>query len=117
MQIGLELRLLETVQRAMREGTEKLTGPGLEGTVAKATLRAHRYMGRIVHVRTGRLKNSLMPSVHTRGNSALGTVGTGVEYAQKEHDRGGDHAFAQRTVDEEGGNIAAMFQRDVEAAV
>ena len=109
--------MLDQVQRAMTEGTRKLSGPGLEGTVAKATLRAHRYMSRVVHVDTGRLKNSFFPSVHTRGNSALGTVGTGVDYAEKEHGRGGEHAFAQRTIDEEGDNIRAMFDRDVEAAI
>lgn len=117
MQIDIELKNLEKTQvrlaRLLQAVGER---GGLAGIIAKATLRAHRYATIIVHVRTGRLKNSLFPRTHRRGNQVYGVVGTNVAYAKIEHDRGGDHAYFERTVDEEGDGIVAMVERDVARA-
>ncbi len=89
---------------------------GLQGIVAKATLRALRYATRVTHVVTGRLKNSHYPRVTSSTNVVYGSVSTNVAYAVYEHDRGGSHAFYQRTADEEGPAIAAAAARDVRRA-
>ena len=91
--------------------------------VAEATLRAHRYATKIVHFKTGRLRNSLYPSIHkSQGNNAYGMVGTNVAYAQIEHERTvitgkerppGGHAFFRRTVDEEGPNIIQDAEKKI----
>lgn len=90
-----------------------LTEPGWVGILGKATLRAHAYASKIVHVVTGRLKNSLFPRVVGSGNNAYGSVMTNVAYAGAEHDRGGEHAFFERTIDEDGPGIVEMVDRDV----
>lgn len=86
---------------------------GLRGVVAKGTLRAHGYVSKIVHVAIGRLKNSLFPTVEGSGNNVFGVIGTNVVYAPFEHDRGGAHAFFERTVNEEGPAIVQMMENDL----
>jgi phage gpG-like protein len=111
-----EIKGLEATQRRLaRLVQETSANDGLLGIVAKATLRAHRYATQIVHVLTARLKNSLFPRTSTRRNQAYGVVGTNVVYARVEHERGGNHAYFRRTIDEEGPGIVAMWERDVAA--
>lgn len=111
---------LEEAQRKLRRLLQELGAggqPGLKGIISRATLRAHRYASMIVHVDTGRLKNSLHPRVEGKGNNIYGVVGTNVVYAPYEHARGGSHAFFRRTADEEGHAIVQQAVRDVVAAV
>jgi len=112
---GLELEItnLAKTQAHLVRLLQEASGRGLEGLISKATARAHRYATMIVHVDTGRLKNSLFPRTHGRGNFAYGIVGTNVVYAPYEHDRGGSHAFFARTVDEEGPAIIRQFDEDL----
>lgn len=112
--IDVEIKGLKETQRRLEKALQAISaGGGLEAIIAKATLRAHRYATSITHVDTGRLKNSHFPSIQTRGNEVYGVVGNNTAYAMFEHDRGGDHAFYERTVKEEGPNIVAMVERDV----
>lgn len=112
-----EIQGLKETQDYFVRLAQGIKGPSLEKFVAKATLRAHRYTTMIVHVDTGRLKNSLWPRIQTRANEAYGTIGTNVVYAGAEHDRGGSHAFFARTVEEEGPAIIRDFEDDIGKAV
>lgn len=117
MQIDIELKNLEKTQTRLRELLQAVSERGgLAGIIAKGTLRAHRYATMIVHVLTGRLKNSLYPRTHRRGNQVYGVVGTNVAYAKIEHDRGDDHAYFDRTIDEEGPGIVAMVEQGIARA-
>lgn len=108
--------LQETQQNLVVLLEEVGAGGGLQAIIARATLRAHRYASTIVHVLTGRLKNSLFPRVFSKGNQAYGVIGTNVVYAPVEHARGGSHAFFQRTVDEDGQGIVGQVRDDVAQA-
>jgi len=117
MGVKAEIKGLKETQERMAALLQEISaGGGLEAIIAKATLRAHRYATMIVHVDTGRLKNSLFPRVSAQGNDVYGIVGTNVVYAPFEHGRGGDHAFFDRTVDEEGSAIVEQVRRDVKRA-
>lgn len=85
------------------------SGP-LAQAMTLALNQLHRYASGIVHVDTGRLKNSLFvaPPVQQQ-NALVGAVATNVEYAIYEHNRGGDHAFFQRTIEEEGPAVNDLF--------
>lgn len=110
----LELRgLRETQDRLEKNLGAVASADGLEAIWAKATLRAHRYANMVVHVQTGRLKNSLFPRVQRRMNGIYGVIGTNVWYAPIEHDRGGSHSFFERTVTEDGPGIVQMVERDM----
>ena len=119
-ELEIEIRGLREAQARLERLLEEVSAQGgLEGIVAKGTLRAHRYTVGITHVwheRGGRLKNSHFPRVQTAGNQVYGTVGTNVVYAPIEHARGGAHSFYARTVAEEGAAIVAMMEHDIERA-
>jgi phage gpG-like protein len=78
-----------------------------------ALLQLQRYALGIVHVDTGRLKNSIFTELESRGNDLLGYVATNVEYAPFEEFRGGGHAFFGRTVKEEGPHVANSLFRPI----
>lgn len=82
---------------------------GLEETVTLVAGMLHRYSAGIVHVDTGRLKNSLFWNVEHRSGSVMGHVATNVEYAPAEEARGGTHAFFARTRREEGPRAEELF--------
>lgn len=86
---------------------------GLRTNILLGLLQLQRYALGIVHVDTGRLKNSIFTDDETRGNNVIGYVATNVEYAPAEHARGGSHAFFQRTVGEEGPNVANDLFRGI----
>lgn len=80
--------------------------------IQTATLSAHRYAVALTHVDTGSLRAS--HRVDVNGLSGRVFIGpetnprTGqqtTEYGPVEHQRGGSHAFYQRTVDEYGPGI------------
>lgn len=112
--IQVEIEGLRETQEGLTRILQRVgAGPGMAAIMARATLRAHRYTSAIVHVDTGRLKNSLFPTVQKTRNTVYGIVGTNVVYAPYEHARGGSHAFFERTIDEEGVNIARQVERDI----
>lgn len=102
--IKIDVKNLAKVQRAMRSAIQKLEPAGTQGAVAFATLGLHRFMTAIVHVRTGRLKNSLFPEV----TETQGRIFTNVNYAPYEEARGGEHAFMTRTEKEGAPGIATQ---------
>lgn len=109
-----EIRGLQETQARLERLLEKIgAGPGLRSIIARAVLRAHRYTTMIVHVLSGRLKNSLFPRVTGQANQVYGVVGTNVAYAPYEHQRGGSHAFFDRTVKEDGPAIVRQVEQDV----
>lgn len=72
-----------------------------------------RYVLGIVHVDTGRLKNSMfVDGPHSQGNDLFAWVATNVEYAPHEEARGGGHAFFRRAIAEEGPAIQDLFARE-----
>jgi len=101
--IKIEVKNLREVRRAMTRTIQALEPKGTQGAVAFATLGLHRFMSAIVHVRTGRLKNSLFPEV----TETQGRIFTNVNYAPYEEARGGTHAFMTRTEKEGAPGIAA----------
>lgn len=81
---------------------------------ARTTLRLalgmlHRYAASIVHVDTGRLKNSLFWQEETSPNALVGYMATNVSYSIFEERRGGPHAFMARTFREEGPAVNDLF--------
>lgn len=115
--VNIEIEGLKEVQDKMAQLLQEIgAGEGLDAIIARATLRAHRYASMVVHVDTGRLKNSLHPRVEGKGNNVYGVVGTNVAYAPFEHARGGDHAFFTRTAKEDGPGIVKQIRDDVRAA-
>lgn len=84
---------------------------GLRNSMNLALLQLQRYALGIVHVDTGRLKNSIFTEIDGQGNDLLGHIATNVEYAPfEEYRKGvkggyGGHAFFGRTVREEGPNV------------
>lgn len=114
--LSLQIQGLEETQRRLVALADEVRASGgLEGIIASGTLRAHAYATKVVHVLTGRLKNSLHPRVHTRGNNVHGVVRTNVLYAPYEHARGGSHAFFDRTVKEEGKAIVKQIESEIAA--
>jgi hypothetical protein len=93
---------------------------GMGDTMTLALGQLHRYATGIVHVVTGRLKNSLFWEVESpRSNDLIGHVATNVAYAQAEHGRPGTkpnhggHDFFARTVREEGPAVNDLFRTRV----
>ena len=86
---------------------------GLEDSVTLAVGMLHRFMIGIVHVDTGRLKNSIHWDTRRARQSVIGAVGTNVEYAIYENARGSDHAFLDRTEREEGRRVAEIFHLSI----
>ncbi len=90
----LEARNLKRVQTQMLRAARELQPGNAAGEAIQfVTLGMHRYMTIIVHVRIGRLKNSLFPEI----NGLRGRIFTNVIYAPYEEARGGTHAFMERT--------------------
>lgn len=111
----VEVRGLEQAQTLLAEQQRRIDPQdGLRSTMALAAGMLHRYATAIIHVVTGRLKNSLFWAVESRGNSVIGQIGTNVEYAPYEHARGGSHAFFDRTVREEGPAVNSLFAGSIE---
>lgn len=82
---------------------------GLKDTATLAVGMLHRYGTGIVHVDSGRLKNSLVWDVQASSSRASAIWGTNLSYSVFENRRGGDHAFVDRTEREEGPNAARLF--------
>jgi len=101
---------LEAAQRELaRLQYETDPRQGLRHTLRLALGMLHRYATGIVHVDTGRLKNSIFWEDDLAPNGLVGQVATNLSYAQWEEWRGGDHAFFARTVREEGPHVNDLF--------
>lgn len=110
--LELEVRGLKETQDAARAVVQALQPDGAAGAAIQfSVLGLHRYMTTIVHVDTGRLKNSLFPQV----DGLTGMVITNVNYAPYEEARDGSgenatppgpHNFMGRTEKEQGKQIA-----------
>lgn len=99
--------LQEELQRLLMEVDP---ARGLRDTMTLAVGMLHRYAAGVVHVNTGRLKNSLFWDVTAAGGARVtGVMGTNVEYSIFENARGGSHAFMDRTEREEGRKVAELF--------
>lgn len=100
--------------RALQEELDRLSyevdpqrGLGESVTLAIGTI--HRYGTGIVHVDTGRLKNSLFWDVSVSSRRASAIWGTNLDYSIFEERRGGSHALVDRTEREEGPAVARLF--------
>jgi hypothetical protein len=115
MSVDVQVGNLPEVQDKFEKFTDLLGSEreGVKAILAKLVFRLHRYTSMIVHVRTGRLKNSLFPSVQEVGNNLFGMVGTNVYYAPYEHARGGSHAFFDRTKEEEAPSAISDFIKEI----
>lgn len=108
-----DVRGLREAQQGLQQLQANTSPDGMRGRVQLAIGQLHRYASAIVHVLTGRLKNSLFMDIETAGNDVIGYVATNVNYAPIEDARGGDHAFFGRTVAEEGPRIVNDLFRQV----
>ncbi len=108
-----DVRGLREAQQGLQQLQANTSPDGMRGRVQLAIGQLHRYASAIVHVLTGRLKNSLFMDIETAGNDVIGYVATNVEYAPIEDARGGDHAFFGRTVAEEGPRVVNDLFRQV----
>jgi|GEM_PF-2648199 len=108
--MSANVRELEALQQELqRLQYEVDPARGLAETVTLAVGMLHRYGAGIVHADTGRLKNSLFWDVQSSGRRASAIWGTNVTYSIYENARGGDHAFVDRTRNEEGPNVERLF--------
>jgi hypothetical protein len=110
------VRGLDAANALLEELAGDLEHDGVLGNVLLlAASQAQRYAAGVVHVDTGRLKNSLHASTNLQraGNRLSASVTTNVEYAIYEHRRGGDHAFFERTRREEGPNIVRTVRNHI----
>lgn len=113
-----DVEQLKAVQDELTRLAEQAsTEGGLRADLNLALLQLQRYALAIVHVVTGRLKNSIFVEVEERGNDLLvGHLATNVAYALEEERRPGErpgfgsHAFFGRTIEEEGPNVNDIFQ-------
>lgn len=100
---------LEELQRELQRLQQEVSPEGMEATLTLAVGMLHRYGSGIVHVDTGRLKNSLFWRVQSGERRGSAVWGTNVQYSVYEEARGGDHAFVGRTARGEGPNVARIF--------
>lgn len=85
------------------------------GRVGRAQRELLRVARSVVHVKTGRLRDSLsIDGVALIGGGTLeGAIKTNVPYAEAEVARGGEHDYAQRTL-EEGAGVLDELLKDLE---
>ena len=116
MSVRLDIQGIQEVQAANQRMIAALKPRGALGkAVQRATIRAHRYATMITHVDTGALRASHRMRMERRGlrgivyiDPASQNPRSGVRphvYGLYEELRGGDHAFYERTVMEEGPRI------------
>lgn len=93
---------LAEAQAEIQRLAESVSGHGLEANLNLVLLQLQRYALGIVHVDTGRLKNSIFTDMETERGGLVGHVATNVEYAPFEDARGGNHGFFESTAKDEG---------------
>lgn len=108
--MSANVRELEALQQELQRLQHEVDpARGLGDTITLAVGMLHRYGSGIVHVDSGRLKNSLFWDVQSSERRASAIWGTNVRYGIYENARGGDHAFVGRTRAEEGPNVERLF--------
>jgi hypothetical protein len=121
--IGVDIANIQDEQdRNLRRIAALQPGGELGEAVQLAGIRVHRYVVAITHVDTGALRAAHRLDYQEDGGEALVRIYIDPsavnphdqlpsEYGPYEHDRGGEHAFYQRGIDEEGYSaIAASSQ-------
>ncbi len=118
---------LVEAQNANRYAMLALRPSGKLGQAVKdATVRLHRYATNITHVITGSLQSAHRMGYTETANSAIGEIylagdvtnsesGVLVSiYGPVEHDRGGSHAFYERTFEEDQDEAVGVIVKLVE---
>lgn len=116
MTVRLDIKGIQEVQAANNRMIAAMKPRGALGkAVQRGTIRAHRYAVAITHVDTGALRASHRMRSERRGLRGRIFIDPGsrnprsnvrpYQYGVYEHDRGGEHAFYERTVVEEGPRI------------
>lgn len=102
----------EVTAELERVGDSVMPTGRLSAFLNAVLLGMQRYAIGIVHVDTGRLKNSIFIHRPFRrlGQALRGRLSAPVEYASFENARGGDHAFFDRTVQHEAPRINDLFR-------
>lgn len=124
MSVRLDIKGIQEVQAANRRMIAAVKPRGALGkAVQRGTIRAHRYATMITHVDTGALRASHRMRMERRGLRGMVHIDTSSRnprssvrpyvYGVYEHDRGGAHAFYERTVIEEGPRILDDMGRTV----
>lgn len=103
------VRDLEALQRELVRLQQEVSPQGVRGTLTLAVGQLHRYGTGIVHVDSGRLKNSLFWDVEVGRGGGSAIWGTNLQYGIYENARGGAHAFVDRTAREEGPMVERTF--------
>jgi hypothetical protein len=103
------VRELEALQAELARLQLEVSPEGQAATLTLAVGMLHRYGSGIVHVDSGRLKNSLFWDVQAGRQRSSALWGTNVQYSIYENARGGEHAFVDRTAREEGPAVERLF--------
>lgn len=103
------VRELEALQQELGRLQGEVSPEGVKATLTLAIGQLHRYGTGIVHVDSGRLKNSLFWDVDAGRSGGSAIWGTNVNYSVYENARGGSHAFVDRTAREEGPMVERTF--------
>lgn len=112
--VTVVIRGSEKTQRALADMQAQLEpGRGMRSTMSLVVGMLHRYAASIVHVDSGRLKNSLFWGIGIQGDRVIGQVGTNVSYSIYEHARNGSHAFFARTIREQGPAVNSLFAENI----
>ena len=112
---------LRDAQEALRRLERYVSAQGgMQRVLGDAALRAHRYAVSITHIDTGALKSA--HRVRFARNRAEIYIDPGTrnergempsQYGIEEHDRGGSHAFYERTISEAGPGIMRQAAADM----
>lgn len=121
---AIEIRGTAQVRKMLRAVEQSVSREGrILGTLGKALLLMHRFATMAVHVKTGRLKNSLHTEIVARGNDLVGSILAGVNYADYEFRRPGygewptPHNTLVYTHAQTGKAVSDMFDNDLAVAI
>lgn len=128
MSVQLTIRGIQEVQAANNRMIAALKPRGALGrAVQYGTMRVHRHAVAITHVDTGALRASHRMRMEQRGLRGVVYLDRAsrnprsnarpYQYGVYEHDRGGTHAFYERTVEEAGPRILDEMGREIVKAL
>jgi hypothetical protein len=120
----IEIRGAAKAKRALKKLEQYASREGkIVASLTKAVLMMHRFATGAVHVKTGRLKNSLHTVIETQGNDLVGQLLAGVNYADYEFRREGSgdwptpHNTFVYTHAQTGMAAMDMFENDLDLAI
>src|SRR5919106_137584 len=108
----IDAREIESLLRTMEDGQTQLQAQ-INGRITRAMRDLLGVARGVVHVRSGDLRDSLYiiaPSV--AGDITESNIAARVSYAELEADKGGEHDYAARTI-EEGAAIIDNLAEDI----